>query len=178
MIRIYRRVSTTMQDLEAQDHGIKVYLQSHNIPLESCKEYEEFGVSGTITARPVYQKLLAELQEGDTVLVYEFSRLWREMEEQSRATKMFLALGVTIISVTEGSVRTEEDTLNSDIKGVINQHEARRVKRRSMEGIRALQDKCAKGEVVWNGRGPDKKPRKVDGYKSRYAYKHKEVFGS
>ncbi len=163
-IRIYRRVSTNLQDLDSQDHGIHYYLKSHNINPESCVTYEELGISGTIAARPVYQMLLSDIQEGDTVLVYEFSRLWRDMEEQSRATKMFLALGVIITSVTEGSVRNEEDALNSDIKGVINQHEARRVKRRSKVGIKALQDKVARGEVVWNGRGPDKRKRNNEGY--------------
>lgn len=163
-IRIYRRVSTNQQDLDAQDHGIERYLQINKIPPESCTMYEELGISGTIASRPVYQKLLAEVTEGDTVLAYEFSRLWRDMEEQSRATKMFLALGVTIVSVTEGIVKTEEDALRSDIAGVINQHEARRIRRRSREGIKALQEKVARGEARWKGRGPDKKKRNTDGY--------------
>jgi DNA invertase Pin-like site-specific DNA recombinase len=174
-IRIYQRVSTSMQDPEAQDHGIQGYLQANRLTPDMCEVYEELGISGTISNRPVYQKLLSEVREGDTVLVYEFSRLWRDMEEQSRATKMFLALGISITSVTEGSVRTEEDSIRSDIAGVINQHEARRIKRRSKEGIKALQEKVARGEAVWNGRGPDKKPRKAEGYKKRFA--NKEIFG-
>ena len=93
MIRIYRRVSTDKQDLEAQDHGIYNYLTAYNITPEMYTNYEELGISGTKADRPVYQKLLTEVREGDTVLVYEFSRLWRDMEEQSRATKIFLALG-------------------------------------------------------------------------------------
>jgi DNA invertase Pin-like site-specific DNA recombinase len=131
--------------------------------------YEDMGISGTTTQRPGYQRLLAEVLKGDTVLVYEFSRLWRDMEEQSRATKIFLALNVTISSVTEGSVKTSDDALTSDIKGVINQHEARRTKRRSGEGIRALQDKVAKGEACWNGRGMDKKKRDNSGYLRRWS---------
>jgi DNA invertase Pin-like site-specific DNA recombinase len=101
-------------------------------------------------------------------LVYEFSRLWRDKEEQSRATKMFIALNVTISSVTEGNVKTEDDALTSDIKGVINQHEARRIKRRSREGIKALQARIAKGEVAWNGRGKDKQKRSNTGYLKRW----------
>lgn len=81
------------------------------------------------------------------------------MEEQSRATKIFLALGVTMTSVTEGSVATEDDVIRSDIMGVINQHEARRVKRRSKEDIKAKQEKVAQGLDVWKPRGPDKQKR-------------------
>lgn len=168
-IRIYRRVSTTQQDLDAQDHGIAGYLELNHIPIDSCVIYEEAKITGTIAERPVYQKLLTEVQEGDTVLAYEFSRLWRDMEEQSRATKIFLALGVTMASVTEGSVVTEEDTLRSDMVGVMNQYEARRTRKRSREGIRALQEKVAKGEAVWNGRGPDQKKRSNVGYLKRWA---------
>lgn len=163
-IRIYRRVSTNQQDLDAQDHGISHYLQVSKINPELCVIYEESSISGTIALRPVYQRLLAEVQEGDTVLAYEFSRLWRDMEEQSRATKIFLALGITLISVTEGVVKTEEDALRSDIAGVINQHEARRIKRRSREGIKALQEKVARGEAIWKGRGKDKQKRSSEGY--------------
>jgi DNA invertase Pin-like site-specific DNA recombinase len=70
--------------------------------------------------------------------------------------------------VTEGNVKTEDDALTSDIKGVINQHEARRIKRRSREGIQALQERVAKGEAVWNGRGKDKKKRNTAGYLRRW----------
>ena len=113
--------------------------------------------------------MLKEVKEGDTVLAYEFSRLWRDTEEQSRVTKLFLALGVTMLSVTEGSVSTFEEALKSDIVGVMNHYEARRIKKRSIEGIRALQEKVAKGESIWKGRGIDKQKRKTDGYIKKQA---------
>jgi Site-specific recombinases, DNA invertase Pin homologs len=164
MIRIYRRVSTDKQDLDAQNHGIDNYLRVHNITPDMYVIYDELAISGTISERPVYQQLLKDVKEGDTVLAYEFSRLWRDMEEQSRVTKLFLALGVTMLSVTEGSVSTFEEALKSDIVGVMNQYEARRIKKRSIEGIRALQEKVAKGESIWKGRRIDKQKRKTDGY--------------
>lgn len=163
-LRIYRRVSTNLQDLDAQNNGIDNYLKAHNILPGTYTVYDEIGISGTIADRPVYQKLLTEVKTGDTVLVYEFSRLWRDMEEQSRATKMFLNQGITILSVTEGSVSTFEEALKADIVGVMNQYEARRVKKRSKEGIEALQAKVRKGEAVWNGRGKDKRKRSSEGY--------------
>ena len=162
MLRIYYRVSTDKQDFDMQKNAIENYLKIHGIT--TYEIYEDLGISGLTAERSEYQRLLADIREGDTLLVYEFSRLWRDMEEQSRVTKIILALGLTLISVTEGTVKNEEDALISDVKGVINQHEARRFKRRSKDGIKALQDKCATGEKVWNGRGPDKVKRSNEGY--------------
>jgi len=162
MLRIYYRVSTDKQDFDMQKNAIENYLKIHEIT--TYEIYEDLGISGLTAERSEYQRLLADIREGDALLVYEFSRLWRDMEEQSRVTKIILALGLTLISVTEGTVKNEEDALISDVKGVINQHEARRFKRRSKDGIKALQDKCATGEKVWNGRGPDKVKRSNEGY--------------
>lgn len=161
-------MSTDTQDLDAQNNGLDRYIKEHQLIPSMCIIYDEMGLSGTIAERPVYQKLLTEVREGDTVLVYEFSRLWRDMEEQSRATKMFLALGITMSSVTEGSVSSFEEALKADIVGVMNQYEARRTRKRSKEGIEALQRKVALGEAVWNGRGPDKQKRENTGYLRRW----------
>lgn len=168
MIRIYYRVSTDKQDYDMQDRGIQNYLNSLEARYEDCMVYQDFGLSGTTTTRPAYQRLLTEVRDKDTIIAYEFSRLWRDMEEQSRATKALIPRGIVIKSPIDGVIDSLENSLSADIKGVINQHEARRVKRRSMEGIRALQEKCAKGEVQWNGRGPDKKKRSPEGYKKMW----------
>lgn len=162
--RVYYRVSTDKQDFDMQDRGIKNYLNLLGVTYEECVIYQDFGVSGTIAARPEYQRLLTEVCDRDIIIAYEFSRLWRDMEEQSRATKTLIPRGITIKSPIDGIIDDLENSLSADIKGVINQHEARRVKRRSMEGIRALQDKVKKGEAIWKGRGPDKKKRNSDGY--------------
>lgn len=150
-----------------QEQAINNYISANSIT--EYEVYSDHGISGTTANRPEYQRLLSEVREEDSILVYEFSRLWRDMEEQSRVTKMFFSLGVEVISTSEGIIRNEEDALTLDIKGVVNQHEARRVKRRSLQGIRTLQEKVAKGEAIWNGRGPDKKKRNTKGYLERWA---------
>ena len=165
-VRVYRRVSTNLQDFEEQNRGIENYLNSKKI--DSYVNYEEPGITGTISERPVYQKLLSEVENGDIVLVYEYSRMWRDLEEQAKITKKFMSKGVILVSVTEGSVQTIDDVLKLNILGSVNQHEAERFRRRSKEGILALQEKVARGEAVWNGRGPDKKKRNNNGYLERW----------
>jgi len=166
-VRVYRRVSTNLQDFEEQNRGIERYLQNNGI--ESFVNYEEPGITGTIAERPVYQKLLSEIEQGDIVLVYEYSRMWRDLEEQAKITKRFMSSGVVLISAVEGPVRTIDDVLKLNILGSVDRHESERFRRRSKEGIQALQEKVAKGEAVWNGRGKDKKTRKTEGYLKRWA---------
>jgi DNA invertase Pin-like site-specific DNA recombinase len=139
MIRIYYRVSTDKQDFAMQDHAIRGLLKTKEIDFDSCITYQDFALSGTTAQRSEYQRLLAEVLEGDIIFVYEFSRLWRDMQEQSRVIKVFLAMGVQVSSVVDGDLKTMNDTLSVDIRGVINQYEARRLKQRSLAGINSLQ---------------------------------------
>ncbi|AKB79112.1 DNA-invertase [Methanosarcina horonobensis HB-1 = JCM 15518] len=169
MIRIYYRVSTEKQDFDMQYKAIRDLCTSKGIDYMSCQVYQDFGISGTTADRPDYKRLLSEVQPFDTLIVYEVSRLWRDLEEQSRAMKALLKNNVNIISVADGEIKSLTDTLFADIKGSVNQFEARRLKERINAGIRAKKEKVAKGEDSWNGRGPDKEKRKTDGYKVRWA---------
>ena len=92
MIRIYYRVSTDKLDFNMQNKAIRKLLESTSVDYDSCVIYQDFGILGTTAQRPDYKRLLSEILEGDTLIVYEFSRLWRDLEDQSRAVKMFRAL--------------------------------------------------------------------------------------
>ena len=163
-VRIYYRVSTEKQDFDMQNKAIRRLMQSKELDYDLAIIYKDFGITGTIAQRPEYQRLLAEVKEHDIIMAYEFSRLWRDMEEQSRVTKMLMALNVKIVSVSDGELNSINDTLSFDIKGCVNQFEARRLKVRINDGIRAKKERVSKGLEVWNTRGPDKKKRKTDGY--------------
>jgi DNA invertase Pin-like site-specific DNA recombinase len=167
MIRIYYRVSTEKQDFNMQDKAIRDLLTAKNISYDECEVYEDLGISGTIAQRQEYQRLLSEVLEGDTIVSYEFSRLWRDMEEQSRATKMLLALGVSVLSVNDGELNKSTKLL-ANIRGSINEYEAERTRERINAGIKAKNERVALGLDTWNQRGKDKKPRKTDGYFKRW----------
>jgi DNA invertase Pin-like site-specific DNA recombinase len=70
---IYARVSTNDQDAEAQAAYL-VGKYAHDYVVE-----ENF--TGTTTDRPKFKKLLADLNEGDTLIVREVSRLGRSSVE-------------------------------------------------------------------------------------------------
>lgn len=166
---VYYRVSTDKQDLDMQVNAVKNLLESKNIDYNKCEVYKDFGISGTISNRPEYQKMLSEVGEGDTIVSYEYSRLWRDMEEQSRAIKMLTALNVHILSVVDGEINKLIDSLFADLRGSINQYEARRTKERIITGIAAKKARIAAGTDTWKGRGKDKQERKKEGYFKRWA---------
>jgi DNA invertase Pin-like site-specific DNA recombinase len=169
MIRVYYRVSTEKQDFPMQENAILDYCNKEGIDYARCVIYRDFGISGTTTNRPEYQKLVTDISENDTVLVYEISRLWRDITEQSSRMKMFKAIGVRVLSVADGEIgQTINDKLMMNFKGVINEYEADRLKERINAGIAARKAAVSAGLKDPQKRGKDKKKRKTTGYKERW----------
>ncbi len=161
MIGIYLRVSSDKQDETMQLHHIKRCLIDEEF--NTAKIYKDFGITGTTTERPDYQKLLLDVNSGivtEKIAVYEFSRLWRDLEEQNRMLKVLKALGIKLFSATEGFVTTDEDKLKANILGATNVYEVERLTRRIRDGIARKKKDIADGKDTWRGRGKDKKMRK------------------
>lgn len=89
MFYAYYRVSTETQaekggGLETQRQNIEKYCAAHSI--EIAQDFIDAGISGAvkdteddeaISKRPALVEMLSMLQEGDTVIVLNTSRLWR-----------------------------------------------------------------------------------------------------
>lgn len=75
----YVRVSTQEQDVETQKNKIREYCENHRIMIDEWIEIEISSRKST-EARKI-DELLAKLNQGDTVIVYELSRLCRSMHE-------------------------------------------------------------------------------------------------
>lgn len=68
----YARVSTVGQDLQSQ---------IDTLTAEGCEIIYQEKFTGTKTDRPEFQKVLAELKEGDTLVVTKLDRLARNTKE-------------------------------------------------------------------------------------------------
>lgn len=68
----YGRVSTTAQDLESQIQALEA---------ENCDEILTEKFTGTTTQRPVFDALLPQLTDGDTLVVTKLDRLARNTRE-------------------------------------------------------------------------------------------------
>lgn len=95
---IYARVSTDSQDSESQADYLKAK-HAYDYVVEDT-------FTGTTTDRPRFNKLLAELKEGDTLIVREVSRLGRNsievltLAESLKARKVRLVIDNLGIDVT------------------------------------------------------------------------------
>jgi len=94
----YARVSTVAQELEVQ----KQALQS-----EKCELIREEKFTGTKTDRPVFSKLLQELEEGDTLVVTKLDRLARNTKEGIEVIENLFEKGVKVHVLNVGLL---EDT--------------------------------------------------------------------
>jgi len=75
----YYRCSTTNQDLFSQRHKVREYARKHDYKI--VKEFEDFGISGSIAERPAFLKLQDWIRKnpGKTVLTSELDRTSRDL---------------------------------------------------------------------------------------------------
>ena len=83
----YARVSTTQQELEAQIQGLEK---------EDCGEIYSEKFTGTKTDRPIFNQLLQQLKEGDTLVVTKLDRLARNTVEGIEVIESLFDKGVRV----------------------------------------------------------------------------------
>ncbi|WP_249645716.1 MULTISPECIES: recombinase family protein [unclassified Lysinibacillus] len=83
----YGRVSTVNQDLEAQIQALQ-----H----EGCEEILTEKFTGTTTERPIFNDLLSQLSEGDTLVVTKLDRLARNTREGIEVIEKLFAKNVKV----------------------------------------------------------------------------------
>lgn len=101
---IYGRYSTENQQadsIEVQVERCTEYCQRQKLPVLGV--YADYAVSGMKASRPQYDRMLADLKAGmaSTVVVYDQSRLFRDMTLWFQARTELEKMGVGIISITQ-----------------------------------------------------------------------------
>lgn len=98
MIRIYARVSTDDkgQTPENQLREIRRVLPA----LSAAVEYIEYV--SAVKKRPVWERMLAESQAGDTILIWRLDRAFRSVADAVLALEAFRARGIHFKAVAEG----------------------------------------------------------------------------
>jgi DNA invertase Pin-like site-specific DNA recombinase len=119
-VRIYVRASTKDQDAERALESLKEFASTiHGVTVE----YVE-NESGTKLDRPVLNKLLADAENGDTLLVESVDRLSRLKQEEfevlkGRIKEKGLKLVVADLPTTHVLLNTD-DTITSSILNLVN----------------------------------------------------------
>jgi DNA invertase Pin-like site-specific DNA recombinase len=92
----YLRVSTGNQDEQLQHDALdKAGVLKRN-------RYVDHGVSGSKTSRPKLDELLADVQPGDTIVVYKLDRLGRSTAHVAGLIHDLTERGIFIESISDG----------------------------------------------------------------------------
>ncbi len=95
MHRLYARVSTIDkdQDPETQLHAMRTQANAG-------KEYVEHASARG--ARPVWSRLLREVEPGDTILCWKLDRAFRSVKDAANTLADLTARGISFRALTEG----------------------------------------------------------------------------
>lgn len=103
---IYGRYSDTKQDdgfsIEYQLTECQAYLDKNGMQL--TKTYIDQAITGTkVAGREAFHELIQDVKNGliDVIVVYKFSRIFRNAYESHKYRKLFKKHGVKLISVTQ-----------------------------------------------------------------------------
>lgn len=124
----YARVSTADQSLDLQISALKS---------AGCTNiYKDHGVSGNTTKRPAFDALLADIEEGDTLVIWRLDRMGRSLKHLIEINDLLTARGAYLDSLSD-----KIDTSNATgefvfhILGAVAQLERRIISERTLAGL-------------------------------------------
>lgn len=146
MIVKYLRVSTIKQDVVRQD------MQLDKLGVKFDKEYVD-RTTGKTKERPMLNKMIVELRNGDTVYCESISRLGRNLKDLIEIINQLVNKGIRVVIIKEG-IDTNSSTykLLLAIFGGVADMERETIQERVIQGV----EKCkTTGETKtgrWFGR--------------------------
>lgn len=129
MIAAYARVSTADQNLDRQRDALEKY----GIDKLYCEK-----ISGTKKSRPELDRMLSELQEGDTIVIESLSRLGRSVKNLAELMEVLNSRNIRLVSLKE-TIDTTSSTgrLLFTIFSSLAQFERDVLVERTQEGLKA-----------------------------------------
>lgn len=138
----YIRVSSEGQNIARQKKSLKE---------AGCTEFYIEKLSGASMERPELQRMLDELETGDTVIIHEISRLSRSTKDLLTIVEIIQNKGAGLRSISDKWLDLSDDNPMSEfiftIFSGLAQFERKMIKQRQKEGI-----EIAKSEGKFKGR--------------------------
>lgn len=140
---IYARYSTENQQADSIEVQVKrctEYCQRENLTVLGV--YADYAVSGMKASRPQYDRMIADLKSGmaSTVVVYDQSRLFRDMALWFQARKELELMDVGIISITQpfigGDIRNPTVFAQEGMWALLNQLHVLQTSEKSKAALR------------------------------------------
>ena len=155
---VYMRVSTSSQNLEAQESAIKAWLAGQNLDASAVLHFSD-KQSGATIDRPGFEALQTAIFNGEvkTVVVWKLDRLARSMRDGLNIIQDWCEQGVRLVSVTQqlDLSGTVGKMIASVLLGIAEM-ELEHIKERQAMGI-----EVAKENGKYQGRKPGSK-KKID----------------
>jgi len=147
----YLRVSTEKQSLENQKHKILNFAYNNEIKIDKFVEIE-------ISSRKeqkfrLIEELFESLEENDTVIFTELSRLGRNMLEILNLIERFNQANIKIIFVNQPELSTANNALSKlmfSIYGYFSETEREIISTRTKQGLKVAR---AKGKLIGRQKG-------------------------
>lgn len=159
----YVRVSTVEQNEERQLEGLKSY--------KIDKWFTE-KVSGKDTNRPKLKEMIEFAREGDTIFIWDFSRLSRSVKDLLDIVEQLQSKKIYLRSIKENlDTSTPTGMLMLTMIGAINQFERANLLERQKEGIA-----IAKREGKYMGRKKIEYPENWEDVYNKW--KQREITGT
>ncbi|WP_331775030.1 recombinase family protein [Sulfurospirillum sp. 1612] len=157
----YIRVSTDTQNLNNQKHKILEYAQSHKMLVD---EFVEIEISSQKDQKKrLIDDLKNKLQEGNTLIVTELSRLGRNMLEILNLIEFFNQKKVNLIFVNQPELSTNQNNSLSkllfSIYSYFAETEREIISERTKQGLAAAK---AKGKMLGRPKGSRNRERVLD----------------
>ena len=126
----YARVSTTDQDPQ---------LQLDALAAEDCLKIYTDTATGTKADRSEWNRCLADLRPGDTLIIWKIDRLGRNLRDLIEIVTALEARGVGVKSLTNGIIdtTTAHGKLVFGIFALMAEYEAALIQERTMAGLAA-----------------------------------------
>lgn len=140
----YGRVSTDDQNLDMQVTALRnAGVADKHLFLEK--------VSAVNAKRPQFHMLMKVLEPGDTLVVYAFSRLSRNLKQLLTLVDDLQEQGIALRSTSEPHIDpyTTNGRLLISVTGAVDENERNRVRDRTRDGMAVL-----KARGMWLGRKP------------------------
>jgi DNA invertase Pin-like site-specific DNA recombinase len=160
----YIRVSNEKQDFESQKHLLLDYAHQHKLIIDDLLSVEISSRENTKDRR--IDELLAKLNEGDTLLVAELSRLGRNMLETLIIINALSEKGAKMIFVRQPELSTTgpHGKLLLAIYSYFAETEREFISMRTKDGLKAAR---AEGKLLGRPKGSKSRNRRLDPFREQ-----------
>jgi len=143
----YVRVSTEKQDIQVQKSAILEWGEKNNIKIDNWIEDEAISGSMPPLKRPGFSTLWKLLKKGDTLVVFDLSRLGRSLRDIVFIASELRERGVKLISLKEGldpKANELQYTITIGVLGLLAEIERQLIRERTKAGLMRARERGKK----------------------------------